>query len=258
LLSGRSFDSGDRDNTLPVAVINKALADKLWPQEDPLGKTFVSGDPVAMLTVVGIVPTGRYDSLDEPAQPVVYLPLSQHYRGAINVIALTAGDPGLWVEAMQRTVRALGAGRGFHPMTLNEWMNFGLFEQRAMAVCMAILGTSGLLLAMLGLFAAISYSVSERKKELGIRVALGAARGQLVRMVLRQTSRVVGVGIGIGVLCGVPATMMARSYFYGISPIEWSVLFPLSTGMLILSLVIAYISARPWLKTDPMEAVRHA
>ena len=94
--------------------------------------------------------------------------------------------------------------------------------------------------------------------QLGIRVALGAARGQPVRMILRQTSRVVGVGIGIGVLCGVPATIMARSYFYGISPVEWSVLIPLSTGVLVLSLVIAYVSARPWLKADPMEAVRHA
>ena len=188
----------------------------------------------------------------------MYLPLSQHYRGTINVVALTAGDPNLWVEPMRRAIRASGVGRGFHPMTLNKWMNFSLFEERAMAVCMAILGASGLLLAMLGLFAAISYSVSERKKELGIRVALGAARGQLVRMVLRQTSRVVGVGIFIGVLCGVPATMMARSYFYGINPIEWTVLIPLSSGMLVLSLVIAYISARPWLKADPMDSVRHA
>jgi predicted permease len=258
LLSGRPFDSRDRENTLLVAVINKAMADKLWPREDPIGKICFIGDSATKLTVVGIVPTGRYDSLDEPDQPVVYLPLSQHYHGALNVVALTAGDPGLWIEPMRKTIGALGAGRGFHPMTLNEWMNFGLFEQRAMAVCMAILGASGLLLAMLGLFAAISYSVSERKKELGIRVALGAARGQLVGMVLRQTSRVVGLGIGIGILCGVPVTIMARSYFYGVGAIEWTVLIPLSAGMLALSLAIAYVSARPWLNSDAMEAVRHA
>jgi hypothetical protein len=80
----------------------------------------------------------------------VHLPLSQHYHGTINVVALTAGDPNLWVEPMRRTIRALGVGRGFHPMTLNEWMNFGLFEQRAMAACMAILGASGLLLRCSG------------------------------------------------------------------------------------------------------------
>lgn len=259
LISGRLFDSRDRENTEPVAVINKALADKLWPRENPLGKTFVGGgDHGAMLTVVGIVPTGRYDGLDEPDQPVVYLPLSQSDRSAINVVALTAGDPKLWIEPLRNTIRALGAGRGFYPMTLNEWMNFGLFEQRAMAVCMAVLGISGLLLAMLGLCAAISYSVSERKKELGIRVALGAGRGQLVRMVLRQTSHVVGAGIAAGALCSVPATLMARTYFYGIGPIEWSVLIPVSAGMLALSLLIAYFSARPWLNADAMEAVRHA
>jgi predicted permease len=258
LLSGRLFDSGDRENTLPVAVIDKAMADRLWPGQDPVGKTFFTGEPAITLTVVGVTPTGKYDSLDESARPAFYVPLSQHYQGTINIVARTAGDPSLWVEPLSKTIRALGAGRGFHPMTLTEWMNFGLFEQRAMAVCMTILGVSGLLLAMLGLCAAISYSVSERKKELGIRVALGAARGQLVGMILLQTSRVVGVGIGMGILCGVPTTIMARSFFYGISAVEWTVLIPLSAGMMALSLMIAYVSARPWLNADPMEVVRQA
>jgi macrolide transport system ATP-binding/permease protein len=184
--------------------------------------------------------------------------LNQHYQGAINVVARTAGDPRMRIEPVQKTIRALGAGRGFQPMTLSEWMNIGLFEERAIAVCMAILAASGLLLAMLGLFAAISYSASERKKELGIRVALGAARNQLVRMILRQTSRIVGVGIGIGIFCSIPATILLRSYFYGIGPIEWTVVILVSTAMLLLSLVIGYFSARPWLNADPMEAVRHA
>ena len=107
-------------------------------------------------------------------------------------------------------------------------------------------------------FGAISYSVSERRKELGIRVALGALPLQLLTMVLRQTMFVAGAGAAIGMLLGVGATILFRSQFYGISAVEWSVLLPVGSAMLLLSLLVAYFSARPWITADPMEAVRHA
>ena len=130
--------------------------------------------------------------------------------------------------------------------------------QRITAGGVGALSALGLLLAVLGLFGAISYSVSERKKELGIRVALGASSRDLIKMVLHQTLRTVGIGVAIGIAFGVPATVLLRSQFYGVSPLEWTVILPVSAGMTGVSLLVAYLSARPWIKVDAMEAVRHA
>src|SRR6185436_1908532 len=116
----------------------------------------------------------------------------------------------------------------------------------------------GMLLAVIGLFGAISYSVSERRKELGIRVALGARAGQLLSMVLRETLRTTGVGIAIGVLLGVGVTAGLRSEFYGVSTVEFAVLVPVTAAMLAISALVAWLCARSWINIDPMEAVRHA
>ncbi len=114
------------------------------------------------------------------------------------------------------------------------------------------------MLAIIGLFGAISYSVSERRKELGIRVALGALPWQLLKMVVRRAMFIAGVGVAIGILLGVGGTILFRSQLYGINPVEWTVLLPVSVGMLALSVLVAYFSARPWIAINPMEAVRHA
>jgi ABC-type antimicrobial peptide transport system permease subunit len=114
-----------------------------------------------------------------------------------------------------------------------------------------------LLLAVVGLFGAISYSVIERKKELGIRVALGARSAQLMQLVLRQTLAIAGTGVILGNALGVALTILLRSPFYGISPVEWTVLVPVGAAMLGISLLVAYFSARAWIMIDPMEAVRH-
>jgi ABC-type antimicrobial peptide transport system permease subunit len=126
------------------------------------------------------------------------------------------------------------------------------------AGCVAALSGLGLLLATIGLYGAISYSVSERKKELGIRVALGAQPRQLLKMILRQTLVIAGTGVAVGILLGVGVTMLVRSQFYEIGAVEWSVLVPIGVAMLAVSLLVAYLSARPWITINPMEAVRHA
>jgi ABC-type antimicrobial peptide transport system permease subunit len=136
-------------------------------------------------------------------------------------------------------------------------MNLSLFTQRITAGVVAGVSALGLLLVAIGLAGAISYSISERKKELGIRVALGARSGQLLKMVLRQVLSIAGAGVAIGILLGVGATVLLRSHVYGIGTVEWTVLVPASALMLAVALLVAYLSARPWIDADPMEAVRH-
>jgi ABC-type antimicrobial peptide transport system permease subunit len=159
---------------------------------------------------------------------------------------------------MHEATGALGLFHLFRPVTFNDWTNFNLLVQRITAACVAFLSTLGFVLAMLGLFGAISYSVSERKKELGVRVALGARRQELSRMVLRQTCWITGMGVITGLLLGTGTAIFLRSHFYGIGTIEWVVLIPVGAAMMAISLLVAYFSARPWIAADPMEALRHS
>jgi putative ABC transport system permease protein len=159
---------------------------------------------------------------------------------------------------MTHALRGLGLKIQVQPMTFDNWMSLSLLTQRIAAGFVAVLSALGLLLALIGLFGAISYSVRERKKELGIRVALGARPGQLLALILRETMFVAGSGVLIGTLLGVAATGVFQSQLYGINTIEWNVLLPVALGMMTLSLLVAALSARPSLTVDPMEAVRHA
>jgi ABC-type antimicrobial peptide transport system permease subunit len=177
---------------------------------------------------------------------------------SVNLLIRTKGDPRLWIEPVRRTITGLIADYPLAPITFNEWMDFSLIADRIAANCVAAIGSLGLILAILGLVGTVSYSVSERKKELGIRVALGAQRGHLIGMILRQTALVTGIGVAIGTILGVCVTVLLESEFYGVRAIELTVLIPVCLAMLGLSLTVAYAAARPWLAVDPLEAVRHS
>jgi ABC-type antimicrobial peptide transport system permease subunit len=252
------FNSGDRENGPQVSVINRTMADLLWPGLEPVGKTVLAGEPLRKATVIGVAATGKYGSFDEPARAVMYVALSQSHQPSVVAIARTKGDPALWIEPLNKVVQGLGIVVPFRPVTFDTWTNFTLLEERVVTASIAGLSTLGMLLAIVGLFGAISYSVSERKKELGIRVALGARPGQLLTMILRQTLSITGTGVAIGILLGVAATVLLRSQFYGVSAVEWSVLVPVAAAMLAISASVAYLCCRSWITLDPMEAVRHA
>lgn len=256
---GRAFTSADSENSPPVAIVNQKMAEMFWPRQSPLGKVISAGDPARKVTIAGVVPNGKYDDLDEEPKPFFYVPLSQeHSRGGITVIARTKGDPRGAIQPFAGALRKLGLKILIQPVTLDSWMTLTLIGQRATAAGVGILSGLGLLLATIGLFGAISYSVGERKKELGIRVALGAVPAQLLSMILRQTLIVAGTGVVAGTVLGIVATSLVRSQLFGIAPVEWTVLVPVAAAMLVISLLIASLSARPWLRVDPLEAIRHA
>jgi predicted permease len=259
ILAGRSFDPSDREDGPDSIVINRKMAETFWPGQDAIGKSLMAGNAARKAVVIGMTGDGKYGQLDESTRPIMYYSLSQRFQRDVVIIAKTRDNPQLWVEPIDQTLRALGEPRVFGPpVTFDSWLNFGLIMHRITAGGVGALSALGLLLAVLGLFGAISYSVSERKKELGIRVALGATSRDLVKMVLIQTLRTTAIGVGIGIALGVTATAMLRSQFYGISPVEWTVILPVSAGMIGVSLLVAYLSALPWIAVDAMEAVRHA
>ncbi|MBV8902702.1 MAG: ABC transporter permease [Acidobacteriia bacterium] len=269
LLEGRNFNSGDREGRTEAIVINRKAAETFWPRRDPLGQALLVGDaplgpapatgqPQRRAVVIGVTANGKYSDFDEPDQPVIYSALGQHSQAGFTIVARTKGDPRLWVGPISRVVREAGLTTPFHPLTYEAWSNFPLLLQRLAAAIVDVLSGLGLMLAAIGLAGAMSYAVSERKKELGIRVALGAGRRDLLAMILRQTAAVSSIGILAGILLGVAATALLRSKLFGIGVVEWRVLVSVASGMLLVSLTVAYLSTRRWIRVNPMEAIRHA
>ena len=173
-----------------------------WKGKNPLGEVFMAGQAARPVTIVGVAANTKNDIGEEKPGPFVYLPLSQDYRCGIEVIARTSGDPKRWVGPLRKAMRGLGLKVMVEPVTFAEWVDLDLFGMRVITWGGELLSGLGLLLAMTGLAGAVSYSVGQRKKELGIRVALGARRGQLLAMLLRQSAVVVGVGVAIGLALG--------------------------------------------------------
>src|SRR3984957_3580256 len=155
------------------------------------------------MTVVGVVGADKYTDLDEPTRPYMYYNLIQHYQTGIALIVRTNGNPRQWLELLSQIVAKLGAKTGLPPVTLDEWMRFTLFVPILTLEVVSGLGALALLLAAMGLYGTIFQSVSERKKEIGIRVALGALPSHLLRLFLRQTAIISGLGVLIGLLLGI-------------------------------------------------------
>jgi predicted permease len=258
LLSGRAFGASDREGAPLAVIINRKMADTFWPGKDAVGRIITADKPARTFTIVGVAANSKYEDIDEATKPFMYFALRQNYSQEIYVMARTARDPKVFLPEFRKALRGLGLRIMIEPISFDQWIDLDLFGQRVAAGGVAILSSLALILAVIGLAGAVSYSVGERKKELGIRVALGASPWQLLRMVLRQTALVVGAGVVVGISLGMAGSVALRSELYQIGAVEWIVLIPVGLAMLALSLVIAYVSARPWLSTDPMEAVRHA
>jgi len=258
ILAGRAFDRNDGEKAPAVAIVNQRMAEMYWKGKSPLGEVLMVGNPPRPVTIVGVAANTKNDTGEETPGPFVYLPLSQDYRSGIEVIARTGGDPKRWVEPFRKAMRGLGLKVMIEPVTFAEWVDLSLFGMRVIAWGGELLSGLGLLLAMVGLAGAVSYSVGQRKKELGIRVALGARRGQLLAMLLRQSALVVGVGVAIGLALGTVVSTLLKSQFYRMGAVEWTVLLPVTAAVMGLALAMTCLSAMPWLRVDPMETVRHA
>jgi ABC-type antimicrobial peptide transport system permease subunit len=173
-------------------------------------------------------------------------------------MARTKGNPHQWLTPMSEALQRIDAQLFFQTLTMDDLMGFSLYVPRITLVCTSAFGALAFLLAAVGLYGAVFYSVSERKKELGIRVALGAAPRDLWTMILGQTSAVTAAGLFLGIIGGVIASTLVRSQLYGIRPVEWIVLLAVALTMGAMTLLTAFSAARPWMRADPMEAVRHA
>jgi macrolide transport system ATP-binding/permease protein len=258
VLAGRLFTSMDMAKAPTVIVINHLMAEKNWPGENPIGKTARIENGNQLVTVVGVVGDGKYIDIDEPARPFMYFDLNQRYEAVVYLMARTQGNPHQWLTPMSDALKKLDPQLFFQTLTMDDWTNFSLYIPRLILVCTSVFGGLAFVLAAVGLYGAVFYSVSERKKELGIRVALGAAPRDLWKMILRQTCVVTATGVCLGIAGGILASALVRSQLYGVRPVEWSVFLAVALTMGGMTVLTAYSAARPWMRADPMESVRHA
>ncbi|MGB8474522.1 MAG: ABC transporter permease [Candidatus Acidiferrum sp.] len=257
ILAGRMFTAADVPKAPPVIVINHLMAEQYWPGQNPIGRTAQIGNDKQVVTVVGVVGDGKYIDIDEPARPFMYFDLNQRYQPVVYLLARTSGNPHQWLAPMSAAIKKIDSQLFFQTLTMDDWIDFSLYVPRIALVCISAFGGLAFLLAAVGLYGAVFYSVSERKKELGIRVALGAEPRDLWRMILRQTCGVTAAGLTLGIVLGILASALVRSLLFGVQPVEWFVLLAVALVMGAMTVVTAYSAARPWMRADPMESVRH-
>ena len=222
ILAGRTFAASDTAKSPEVIVVNQTMAAKYWPNQNPVGKTlhFENGNHQA--TVVGVVGDIKYSDIDEAPQPFMYYCLTEHYQSGMYLVVprrvIRAVD-GTILENVRKSVPELGVVS----FTIEQWHEFALYVPHLAVICTSAFGLLAFVLAAVGLYGAVFYSVSERTREMAIGVALGASPRDLWKLVLRQTSVVTILGIFLGIAGGIGASVLARSLLYQIEPIEWFV-----------------------------------
>ncbi|HLW43849.1 MAG TPA: ABC transporter permease [Candidatus Acidoferrales bacterium] len=265
LLRGREFDSGDREKTLPVAIINEALAREYFPNEDPLGKRIKVGDSDnkdPWLTIVGIVGNVKsftvFKEMGYAADPCVYLPLKQDGGDSVAILIRTAGNPGLLIPAVRSEFSKLD---GTLPppdlTTMNDWLAQFLTQPRFRTFLLSIFAAMALLLCAVGIYGVLGQSVAQRRHEIGIRMAVGAQPRDILRLIIWQGIVLTLAGIVIGIAGSLALARLIVNLLYDVGATD-----PLTFGLvavlvIIVSLAACYIPARRAMRVDPMVALRY-
>jgi predicted permease len=255
LVQGEAIGRKDDEHSGRVAVINETFATRVWPNANAVGRTFVYDSNT--VTVVGVARDAKYAWLTEARTPFAYFPVAQAWdpRAVVLVRSSTAADR--TAIAIQRAVQSIDPGLP-RPVvtTLREANSIVLLPQRVAAIVTGALGAIGLLMATVGLYGVISYSVSRRVREIGIRVALGARQADVLGMVVREGMRLAVAGVAVGLVLAVAATRLLSSFLFSVSPLDSLTFVGMSLLFLCVAFVSSYLPARRAASSDPMMALR--
>ena len=256
LVAGRDVTATDDSGAMRVVIVNEAFAKRYWPRQDPLGKWIAFGSGIKR-TVVGVAATAKYHKLAEAPLPFVFLPLAQSYGSGFTLHVRTAGDPTALTGALRRTFASLDPNVPFLDVrTFREHMAAAVFFQRLGAIMLGLFGALALALATMGIYSVIAYSVSQRTRELGIRTALGAARNDLLSLVLGEGMRLAAIGVGIGTVLALGAAQLVRSQLFGVSATDPVTFLAIGALLAAVALLATYLPARRAASIDPMVALR--
>jgi predicted permease len=256
LVAGREFTLLDTEKSQPVAIVNQALADRYWPHEDALGKRLHAHSN--WFTVVGVAGNSHYNRLSETPQPLVYLPLFQVYDYHTVVHARISGDPQAFAPAVEKTVHELNADLPvFDVITLRTRAQATSTLERVAGTFVGAFGLLALVLAAVGIYGVIAYTTRQRTHEIGIRMALGAKRDDIFRLVLGQGLRMTMAGLIFGLAVSVTLTRFLRSQLFGVTATDALTYASVAVLLCVVAFAACYIPARGAAKVDPMVALRH-
>jgi len=259
LVEGRDFSENDRDVSTPAAIINDTMAAKYWPNQDPLGKRFQLPQGKSFLQVVGVAKTTNYQTLGEPPQACVYLPLRQNYADSMILYLRSERDPSAVLSSVQEEIHSLDPGLPLEDIrTGTKVIDQALWWSKMGVGLLGVFGFLALGLASVGLYGIMAYSVNQRRREIGVRMALGADQGNVSRLVLRRGMTVVASGVVAGMVLSLLLGRVLSRFLYGVSGSDPLSLGGASFALLAVAFVACYLPARSASRVDPLVALREA
>jgi predicted permease len=257
-VSGREFADTDRKDTKLVAIINEAMAKQFWPDENAVGKRFHFFGENLLREVVGVVRNTVVDNIGEEPQPLAYLPLTQDFSPAVTMQVRTSGQPEAVISSVRSQVQSLDTNLALTNVnTIGELIDQGLWAPRVGATLLSVFGALALLLAVMGVYGVLSYSVSQQTREIGIRMAMGAQSGRVLQLVVGQGMRLALAGLILGLLIALATMRVLSSLLFGVSAHDPLIFVVVSAVLVCAAILACYIPARHATKVDPMVALRY-
>ena len=262
LLNGRLFDSRDTKDSRHVAVVSKSLADEKWPHQNPIGQTVefgnMDGDP-RLLTIVGVVGDLRDKSLESAPRPTIYVDYRQRPVAAqrFTIVMLAPGTPDAAFSSAREIVRSLDPDVPPRFSTFSTTFAASLGARRFSLLLVGIFSATALLLALAGIYGVTAYTVAQRTREIGVRMALGASRGTVLGMVLKQGMITGTLGVGTGILGSLALTRWLQSQLFGVSPTDPATFAGVALILILVSLAACWIPGRRAARVDPRVALRY-
>ena len=261
MAEGRAFTDGDDENHLYVAIVSEAMVKKYWPGRDAIGRVFtMSSDPAHPLRVVGVAKDARYQGLTGNIAPFFYIPFLQHYAtNSLETLEVrTAGDPETMAPELERTIEGMTPNLPvFEVKTLHQalYSPNGLLLFEIVAALAGLMGTLGMVLAVVGVYGVLSYVVSQRTSEIGVRMALGAQRADILKIIYRQGMWVVGIGLALGLAASFGVARLAHGMIV-VSPADPATYLSVTAILAAIALLACYVPARRAMYLEPMKALR--
>jgi putative ABC transport system permease protein len=260
ILRGRDFDRQDTETRPLVAVVSETMATQFFPGEDPIGKRFSTARATAdgpWVEIVGIARDSKYASLSEAASPVIYVPLAQQHETGMTLYVRATGSPAALVTQVRREIQGLEPNLPVpNIQTMADTIGTSLYAPRMGAMLLTAFGGLALLLASLGVYGVLAFSISRRTREIGIRMALGADRGRVFALVIREGMWLVGIGLAIGLAGGLYAAESIKRFLFDVSARDLATFVTVPWVLTAVALLACYLPARRAMRVDPMVALR--
>jgi putative ABC transport system permease protein len=257
MVKGRTFSESDNEKSPLVAIVSEAMARKYWPNEDPLGRRIGRG-PDKWREIVGVVRDVKHFGLDTDAPPTMYFPMRQVPARGMDVVVRTTGDPLSMAPALRQQVWAGDRNLAIANLgTMNDLVASSITQQRFILTLLACFAGLALLLAAVGIYGVMSYAVTQRTHEIGIRMALGARVGDVLRLVFRQGLVLTLIGVAIGIALAFALTRLMSSLLFGVTPTDAFTFATVAGALLLVALVACLVPARRATKVDPLIALRY-